>query len=167
MNMMTKCAALLTIALGVASCAPTDCDPATGGFIGGIRCDASGGYEQRIQAREDQHAALLTRKAELIREQQQAQADRQQASAQLRKKQAEQQKARAELAAVQGQLAGARKDDQALQQRAQALEQDIATAKSEMDELAEAEQRKVARINELEAEQKALDAEYRAVTGGR
>ncbi len=167
MRTISKFAFLLGAMLLAASCAPTDCDPTTGGFIGGIRCDASGGYDQRIRAREDQHAALLTRKAELIREQEQVQADRQQAASQLRKRQAEQQKAQTELAAVQKQLAGARKGDQALQQRARSLEQDIAAAKSEMDELAHVEQRKRARIGELESEQKALDAEYQAVIGGR
>ena len=167
MHSVPRFASLPVAALLLSSCAATDCDPTTGGFIGGIRCDASGGYEKRIQEREDQHAALLTRRAELIREQQQVEAERRQAALQLRNKQAEQKKAEADLAAVQRQLAGAKKNDEALQQQAKALEADIADAKSNMDALAEAEQRKRARLGELESEQKALDAEYRAVTGGR
>jgi chromosome segregation ATPase len=162
-----KFASLLIAVLLLASCAATDCDPTTGGFIGGMRCDASGGYDKRIKEREDQHATLLTRRAELIREQQQVETERQQAASQRRTKQAEQQKAQAELATVQQQLAGAKKTDEALLQQAKALEADIADAKSNMDELAQTEQRKRARLGELETEQKALDAEYQAVIGGR
>lgn len=154
-------------ALLLSSCAATDCDPTTGGFIGAIRCDASGGYEERIREREDQHATLLTRRADLLREQQQIEAERRQAALQLRNKQAEQKKAEADLAAVRNQLAGAKKNDKALQQQAKTLEADIADAKSDMDALAEAEQQKRARLSELESEQKALDAEYQAVTKGR
>lgn len=167
MRNFPRFALLLIGALVFSSCAATDCDPTTGGFIGAIRCDASGGYEERIREREDQHAALLTRRADLVREQQQLEAECRQAALQLRNKQAEQKKAEADLAAVQRQLAGARKNDQALQQQAKALEADIADAKSNMDALTEAEQQKRARLRELEAEQKALDAEYQAVTGGR
>ena len=167
MRNLPRFASLLIAALLLSSCAATDCDPTTGGFIGAIRCDASGGYSERISEREDQHATLLTRKADLIREQQQLEGERRQVAAQLQKQQAEQKKARADLAAVQRQLAGAKKDDEALQQQAKALEADITDAKSNMDALAEAEQRKRARLSELETEQKALDAEYQAVTGGR
>ena len=167
MHTLPRLASLLVAALLLASCAATDCDPTTGGFVGAVRCDSSGGYDRRIQEREDQHATLLTRKAELIREQQQLEADRRQAAQQLQKQRAEQKKAEAELAAVQDQLAGAKKDDEALQQQAKALEADIADAKSSMGALAETEQRKRARLDELETEQKALDAEYQAVTGGR
>ncbi len=151
----------------LASCAATDCDPTTGGFIGGIRCDASGGYDARIKAREDQHAALLTRKADLIREQRQVEAERQQVRSQLQKKQAEQQKAAADLATVKVQLAGAKKDDAALQHKAKALESDIASVRKDMDELAQTEQRKRIRLRELETEQNALDAEYKAAMGAR
>ena len=158
---------LLVAALLLSSCAATDCDPTAGGFIGAVRCDASGGYDKRIREREDQHATLLTRKADLIREQQQIEAERRQAALQLRNKQAEQKKAEADLAAVQNQLAGAKKNDQALRQQAKALEADIADAKSDMDALTEAEQRKRARLDELMTEQKALDAEYQAGSGGR
>jgi chromosome segregation ATPase len=167
MSNLPRFALLLVVALLLSSCAATECDPTTGGFIGAIRCDASGGYDERIREREDQHALLLTRKADLLREQQQIEAERRQATLQLRNKQAEQKKAEADLAAVKRQLAGAKKNDQALQQQAKALEADIAEAKSNMDALAETEQRKRARLGELEAEQKALDAEYQAITGGR
>jgi chromosome segregation ATPase len=167
MGNILRFASLLVAALLLSSCAATDCDPTTGGFIGGIRCDASGGYDKRIKEREDQHAALLTRKADLTREQQQIEAERRQAALQLRNKQAEQKKTEADLAAVQEQLAGAKKNDEALQQQAKALEADIADTKSNMDALAQTEQRKRARLGELETEQKALDAEYRALTGGR
>ena len=86
MGNISRFASLLIAALLLSSCAATDCDPTTGGFIGGIRCDASGGYDKRIQEREDQHAALLTRKADLIREQHQIEAERRQAAGQLRLK---------------------------------------------------------------------------------
>ena len=162
-----KITSSLVAALLLSSCAATDCDPTAGGFIGAVRCDASGGYDKRIREREDQHATLLTRKADLIREQQQIEAERRQAALQLRNKQAEQKKAEADLAAVQNQLAGAKKNDQALRQQAKALEADIADAKSDMDALTEAEQRKRARLDELMTEQKALDAEYQAGSGGR
>jgi chromosome segregation ATPase len=167
MSNLPKFASLLVAVLLLSSCAATDCDPTAGGFIGAIRCDASGGYDKRIKEREDQHATLLTRRADLIREQQQIEAERRQVALQLRNKQAEQKKAETDLAAVQRQLAGAKKNDEALQQKAKALEADIADAKSNTDALAEAEQRKRARLSELESEQKALDKEYQAVTGGR
>lgn len=167
MLILLRSAPLLAGALLLASCAATDCDPTTGGFVGAVRCDSSGGYDRRIQEREDQHATLLTRKAELIREHQQVETERRQAAQQLQKQRAQQQKAEADLAAVQDQLAGAKKNDEALQQQAKALEADIADAKSSMDALAETEQRKRARLDALETEQKALDAEYQAVTGGR
>ena len=167
MHTVSKFATLPFAALLLSSCAATDCDPTTGGFIGAVRCDASGGYDRRIQEREDQHATLLTRKADLIREQQQVEAERRQAALQLQKQRAEQKKTEADLAAVQNQLAGAKKNDEALRQQAKALEADIADVKSNMDALAETEQRKRVRLGELETEEKALDAEYQAVTEGR
>lgn len=167
MRLGAKFALLVIGILVLASCSATDCDPSKGGLIDGIRCSASGGYDNRIKQREDEHASLLSRKAELTREQQKVQAEQKQATSQVRKMQAEQKKARANLAAVEAQLAGARKDDAALQQQAKDLEGEIALTAKDMDGMAQAEQARRKRLGELQAEQKALDAEYKAATGVR
>jgi chromosome segregation ATPase len=157
----------LALVLGLGGCAATDCDPTQGGLVQGIRCDASGGFAGRIQARQDEKDALLDRTLQLERETQLVEAEQQQLAADLERKRAEQRRAEAELAAVQGQLRRGRQHNAALQQRAKTLEADIARSKAEVNGLGQVEQQKKARLAALARERQSLDREYDAAIGGR
>jgi chromosome segregation ATPase len=154
----------------LASCAPSsgsDCDPTQGGLFQGIRCSgAGGGFDQRVQARKDQEATLLARRAELSRESERLEAERQTVAADLATQQAEQKRAKAELAAVERKLKSGQQQNRALQQQKKALEADVARTKAEVDQLAAVDANKRARLAELQKEQDNLDKEYKAATGG-
>jgi chromosome segregation ATPase len=47
----------LALALTLSGCATADCDPATAGFFGGIGCEASGGFDARQAAKDQELAA--------------------------------------------------------------------------------------------------------------
>lgn len=158
-------ALVVTVALG--GCASHDCDPTRGGLISAMGCDFSGGYDKRIKDREGEEAALVQRRAEMSREQTRLETDQRKASAALQQKIAERKKAQSELAEARRALAGSEKDNTALQQQAQALEDEIAQTSGEMGDLTSAERSAQARLSALQKEQKALDAEYKAVTGSR
>jgi chromosome segregation ATPase len=165
MRTTLRISALASLLLASACTGNGDCDPTKGGLFGAIGCDASGGYDKRIQDRQQQQAALLQRKAELTREQEQLESERTSVARDLRAKEAAKGKAEKELAAVRKKLAASQGENRALQEEAKALERQLGASKREIDDLQQAEQRKAARLAELEKEQRNLNKEYDAATG--
>ncbi|OAD24107.1 lipoprotein [Candidatus Thiomargarita nelsonii] len=49
---LKKMVFMVFIATVLSGCATTNCDPTQDGFIGGVGCTLSGGYDNRIEARE-------------------------------------------------------------------------------------------------------------------
>lgn len=166
MNRHTLAIALVAV-IGVGGCASHDCDPTRGGLISAVGCDFSGGYDKRISDREAEEAALVQRRGEMSRERTRLIADQRTLEADLKTKTAERKRAEVELAEARRKLAGSERDNAALQQQAQQLEDEIARTDREIRELTSAERTARTRLSELQKEQKALDAEYRAVTGSR
>lgn len=60
--------ASLAAVLGLAACAPQNCDPSQAGFFSGIGCEAGGAYTSRNQSQQSmlaqQNAAALTNRAQ-------------------------------------------------------------------------------------------------------
>lgn len=168
-GMGTARSTFLTVAAlaGFSACASLsdNCDPTTGGLLGAIGCDASGAYDQRLEARQSEQAALLKRQTELVQEQANLEAQRQVIAAELQAKQAEQAKAERELAAVRRQLRGAQAEKRTLQARARALEQQVVDSQHAVADLMQAESRRSTRIAELQRELSIVTKEYNAATG--
>ncbi len=139
-----------------------DCDPSSGGLFGAIGCDASGRYDERLQTKQSQEAALMKRKAELVQQQQALEAEQATIAAALREKEAARAKAARELQALRARLKREQGHKQSLKAEAKALEDELAREQTEVSALNEAQARKQARIAELERESAALTKEYEA-----
>lgn len=157
----------LLAGLAVSGCAGTegDCDPARGGLFGGIRCDASGGYDRRIAERQDEQAALAKRNAELTQERDAIEAERREVARALEAKNAERAKAEQQLADVRRKLGTGQQRNRTLQGEAKKLEADIRQNEAEVARLKKTDDTKAARLAELKREEERLTKEYNAYTG--
>jgi len=142
-----------------------DCDPTTCGLLGAIGCDASGKYDERLAARQNQQAALLQRKADLITQRQSLEAEQATIASQLSAAQADLDKSERDLAAVRAKLKSGQSTSRNLSVQATKLEQAIAKSQRDIDGLKNAELQRQAKIAELEREQGKLNKEYEAATG--
>lgn len=158
---------LLLAGLAVSGCASAggDCDPARGGLFGGISCDASGGYDRRIAARQDEQAALAKRNTELTAERDAIEAERREVARTLEAKQAERAKAEKQLADVRRKLGAGQQRNRTLQAEAKRLEADIRQNEAEVARLKKTDDTKAGRLAELKREQERLAKEYDAYTG--
>jgi chromosome segregation ATPase len=163
---------LATVALGAAvgcatiGCAAMagDCDPTGGGLFRGVACSSTGGFDRRIQERRTQQTSLLTRKAELAKEQSQLEAQRDDLTRDLEAKQAEYTRAERQLASVRSRIASGRGNTTALQAEKKRLEGEVARKGGAVDAVEKAEAQRRARIAQLEQEQKTLNEQFDALT---
>ena len=163
-----KNATVAAVCVALAACGAvggSDCDPTTGGLISAIRCDSSGAYDQRVEERKQQQAALEARRSELQQEQRDLEAEQAGTTADLQAKQAELQRAEADLDAVNKRLVNATGDKSALQQQAKSLERQIAGLKKDASSLRSSDLQKQSRLVQLRQEQADLDKEYSALIG--
>ena len=151
---------------GCAEGSDGDCDPTQGGLFQGIRCSGTGGgFDQRVNTRKNQEAALLTRKADLTRESEQIEAERQTVAADLARKQAEYKRATFDRAAIERKLKTSQKQNSALKHQQNNLESEIARTKTEIDELSASDAAKLARLVALQKERDNINKEYEAAIG--
>jgi len=167
MHKNTAIAFSLLAVLALGGCASTggDCDPARGGLFGGISCDASGGYDRRIAARQEEQAALTKRNAELTQERDAIEAERREVARTLEAKQAERAKAEKQLADVRRKLGAGQQRNRTLQGEAKKLEADIRQNEADVARLKKTDDTKAARLAELKREEERLAKEYDAYTG--
>jgi chromosome segregation ATPase len=158
---------LLLAVLAVSGCAGAggDCDPSRGGLFGGISCDASGGYDRRIAARQDEQAALAKRNAELTQERAAIEAERRDVARTLEAKEAERAKAEKQLADVRRKLGAGQQRNRTLQGEAKKLEADIRQNEADVARLKKTDDTKAVRLAELKREEERLAKEYEAYTG--
>lgn len=127
MTQMTRVGAILAASLLLSAC-QTDADPSKGGFLSGVQGITSGGYEQRLQ---DKQQSLENAQDQQV--QRQREVDRltaQQQAVARQRTQAEQKLAalNGDLDKVQAKLSTARKDTSKLKQQVDSLKKRIALA---------------------------------------
>lgn len=157
---------VVALGAGLAGCAAMagDCDPTRGGLFGGMACSSTGGYDRRIQERQNTQSDLLTKKAELSAEQSKLEAQRDQMEKDLVAKQAAYDRARRDLKSVQGKIASGKGNTSALQAEKKRLEGKVAQSGGDVDAAQAAEAKRKARIAQLEREQATLNQEFKALT---
>ncbi|WP_114393941.1 hypothetical protein [Oleisolibacter albus] len=127
MTQMTRVGAILAASLLLSAC-QTDADPSKGGFLSGVQGITSGGYEQRLQ---DKQQSLENAQDQQVQRQREVErlTAQQQAVARQRT-QAEQKLAalNSDLDKAQAKLSTARKDTSKLKQQVESLKKRIALA---------------------------------------